>query len=97
MEAINDISTKPLVSVIMPVRNEARFIGRALTAIFNQTYRSERMEVVVADGMSTDGTRKVIERDYDASINVPRILDSMKSAVDARGPRREPRIAHAPR
>ena len=78
MEAIHDISTKPLVSVIMPVRNEARFIGRALMAIFNQTYPSERMEVVVADGMSTDETRKVIEQMAAGSVIPVHIVDNPK-------------------
>ncbi len=51
----------PFVSVIMPVRNEARFIANALSAVLAQDYPSDRIEVVVADGMSDDGTREVIE------------------------------------
>lgn len=51
----------PLVSVIMPVRNEAGYIDRALEAVFTQDYPGEKMEVVVADGMSTDGTREILE------------------------------------
>lgn len=52
----------PLVSVVMPVRNEAGFIARSLGAVLAQTYPAERMEVLIADGMSTDGTRQEIER-----------------------------------
>jgi succinoglycan biosynthesis protein ExoA len=51
----------PFVSVVMPVRNEATFIGRSLHAVLAQDYPSERMDVVVADGMSTDGTRQTVE------------------------------------
>ena len=47
----------PFVSVVMPVRNEATFISRSLEAVLAQDYPSERMEVIVADGMSTDATR----------------------------------------
>ena len=50
-----------LVTVILPVRNEANFIARNLEAIFNQDYPQERLEVIVADGMSTDGTREIIK------------------------------------
>ncbi len=53
---------RPFVSVIMPVRNEAAFIERSLTAVLRQTYPNDLLEVVVADGMSTDATREIIER-----------------------------------
>jgi glycosyltransferase involved in cell wall biosynthesis len=50
----------PFVSVIMPVRNEAAFIERSLGALLRQTYPSDSMEIIVADGMSTDSTREII-------------------------------------
>jgi succinoglycan biosynthesis protein ExoA len=52
----------PFVSVIMPVRNESGFIAQCLKAVVSQTYPAEAMEIVVADGMSTDSTRKIIEQ-----------------------------------
>jgi succinoglycan biosynthesis protein ExoA len=50
----------PFVSVVMPVRNEADFIERSLGAVLTQDYPHDRMEVLIADGMSTDNTREVI-------------------------------------
>lgn len=50
----------PLVTVIVPVRNEEKFMGRSLTAIFEQDYPAARLQVLIADGMSTDGTRAVV-------------------------------------
>jgi succinoglycan biosynthesis protein ExoA len=50
----------PFVSVIMPVRNEVHYIARSLGAVLAQDYPPERLEVIVADGMSTDGTRAII-------------------------------------
>lgn len=50
----------PAVSVLMPVRNEAAFIERSLGAVLAQDYPSDRLEIIVADGMSTDGTREMI-------------------------------------
>lgn len=47
----------PFVSVVMPVRNEGRFIARSVHAVLSQTYPPERYEVIVADGRSTDDTR----------------------------------------
>ena len=50
----------PLVSVVMPVRNEASFIRACVEGVLNQDYPSERLEVIVADGMSDDGTRETL-------------------------------------
>lgn len=55
------IAEMPFVSVVMPVYNEGAFIERSLSAIFAQSYPAERMEIVIADGMSTDATRSVIK------------------------------------
>lgn len=51
----------PLVSIIMAVRNEASFIQRSLKAVLAQDYPRSRMEIIVADGRSTDRTREIIE------------------------------------
>src|SRR5512141_1012945 len=52
----------PFVSVVMPVRDEAGFITRSLGAVLGQDYPPDRMEVLVADGMSGDGTREAVLR-----------------------------------
>ena len=51
----------PLVSVIIPCRNEVRFLGPCLDAILTGDYPAGRMEVLIADGESTDGTTELIE------------------------------------
>ncbi len=50
----------PSVSVIVPCYNEQATIGLLLDALYRQTYPRERMEVVIADGLSEDATRQVI-------------------------------------
>ena len=52
----------PKVSIVMPVRNEATFIEQSLAAVLTQDYPHDRMEVLIANGMSSDGTRDVIAR-----------------------------------
>jgi glycosyltransferase involved in cell wall biosynthesis len=47
----------PLVSVIVPTRNSARFLGPCLTSIELQTY--PHIEVVVVDNYSTDATTAI--------------------------------------
>jgi succinoglycan biosynthesis protein ExoA len=44
----------------MPIRNEALFIERSLGAVLAQDYPSDRLEIFVADGMSTDGTPDLV-------------------------------------
>jgi len=51
-----------LVSVIVPCYNEEARIGLLLEALLHQTYPREAMEVIIADGLSTDRTREVVER-----------------------------------
>jgi len=46
----------PFVSVLMPVRNEVDFIERSLGSVLKQDYPHNRLEVIVADGESDDGT-----------------------------------------
>jgi len=55
------VGKAPLVSVILPIRNEAHYIARSLGAVLAQDYPADRMEVMVVDGMSTDGTREIVE------------------------------------
>jgi succinoglycan biosynthesis protein ExoA len=50
-----------LVSVIVPCYNEQTTIGLLLDALNQQTYPRQDMEVIISDGLSTDGTRQVIE------------------------------------
>jgi succinoglycan biosynthesis protein ExoA len=50
-----------VVSVMMVVRNERRAIDRALDAVLEQEIDG-RLEVVVAEGRSDDGTRDVLAR-----------------------------------
>ena len=50
------------ISVIVPVRNEARFIERTLAQLVGQDYDQERFEIIVVDGESTDGTAELVAK-----------------------------------
>ena len=51
----------PFVSVLVPCRNERDYIVACLDSIFGTAYPLERLEVLVVDGRSDDGTRAIIE------------------------------------
>jgi glycosyltransferase involved in cell wall biosynthesis len=51
---------KPFVSIVIPCRNEALSIRACLSSVLASKYPHDRMEVFVADGRSTDGTRTVL-------------------------------------
>jgi len=50
----------PMITVVLPIRNEERFIASTLDQIFSQDYPKTRYEIIVADGMSDDRTRSIV-------------------------------------
>ena len=51
----------PRVTIIVPCRDEVRFIGDCLRSIVDNDYPEDRLQVLVIDGRSTDGTAEIIE------------------------------------
>jgi succinoglycan biosynthesis protein ExoA len=51
----------PMISVVVPVRNEAQFIARTLEYILSQDYPADKLEVLVVDGQSDDGTVAIVQ------------------------------------
>ncbi|MFO0881178.1 MAG: glycosyltransferase family 2 protein [Gemmataceae bacterium] len=50
----------PMISVIIPVRNEEAFLGETLQRLLEQDYPADRLEILVADGCSTDATPDIV-------------------------------------
>lgn len=50
------MSETPTVTVLIPARNEEADIGRCLRAVLAQDHPHDRIEVILVDGGSTDGT-----------------------------------------
>ena len=50
------------ISIIIPCRNEEKYISHCLDSIIKQGYPKEDMEVLIADGMSEDDTRNIIKK-----------------------------------
>ena len=75
-----DTASLPLVNVVMPIRNEAPHIRQCLEAVLAQDYPADRLDVVVADGMSDDGTREIISGYVQGYPNL-RLLDNPQRIV----------------
>jgi succinoglycan biosynthesis protein ExoA len=63
------------VTVVMAVRNEGGYIRQSLGAVLAQDYPQELVEVVVADGMSSDDTRATIQT-YQATHPTLKLIDN---------------------
>ncbi|MBK7981508.1 MAG: glycosyltransferase family 2 protein [Ignavibacteriae bacterium] len=55
-------------SVVIPCRNEERYIGKCLDSIFNQNYPISKIEIIVVDGISEDNTINII-KEYQKKFN----------------------------
>lgn len=48
------------ISVVIPCRNEVDYINQTLDSLLNQTLNKNEYEIIVVDGMSTDGTMQIL-------------------------------------
>ena len=71
----------PLVSIIMPIRNEEVFIEKCLSAVTAQDYPADRIEILVADGMSEDKTREIVRLFQGRHSNIQLIDNPKKTAA----------------
>ncbi len=67
----------PLASVVIPCRNELDYIGVCLDSLLANDYPKDKMEILVIDGMSHDGTRNIVES-YSRRYPFIKLLDNPK-------------------
>ncbi len=73
-----------LVSVVIPVRNGARYLGEAIESVLAQTCSAD-IEVIVVDNGSTDGSRAVAESFGTPGPKTVRVIDEpRRGAAHAR-------------
>jgi succinoglycan biosynthesis protein ExoA len=70
------------ISVVVPVRNEERFLANTLEQLLTQDYDPERFEVLVADGRSTDATPALVRELQESHPNL-RLLDNPRQLASA--------------
>jgi cellulose synthase/poly-beta-1,6-N-acetylglucosamine synthase-like glycosyltransferase len=69
---VNDL---PKVSVVVPVRNEEKFISKVLDSLIKNDYPKDKMEILVVDGMSEDRTREIV-KEYSKKYTFIKLLDN---------------------
>jgi glycosyltransferase involved in cell wall biosynthesis len=76
------LSDLPKVSIVIPCRSEEKFIGKCLDSILANDYPKDRLEILVVDGMSEDGTRTTVQS-YAGKYAFIRLLDNPKKITPA--------------
>ncbi len=69
-------SSRPFVSVVLPIYNEEEHIKACLDSLLRQDYQQERMEILVVDGRSQDHTREIVYREYVQQYDHIQLLDN---------------------
>ena len=57
-----DENYRPKVTVIVPTYNEAGFIEKKLNNIYEQEYPKDKLEVIIVDSASDDGTPELVRK-----------------------------------
>ncbi|MEE8566554.1 MAG: glycosyltransferase family 2 protein [Candidatus Bipolaricaulota bacterium] len=70
----------PCVTIVIPCRNEEKFIGRCLDSIVANDYPQDKLEVFVLDGRSEDSTRQILQSYEDAHEYIT-VLDNPKQTT----------------
>lgn len=70
----------PLVSVVIPARNEEKFIGGCLKSLVEEQtdYPKEGVEILVVDGGSQDKTRKIVNEYIQKYPNIRLLMNEKK-------------------
>ena len=71
----------PFVSILLVVRNGAAHVGRQLAELMNLDYPQEAYEILVVDGLSTDGAAEIIRAFQEKNSDKIRVLQNPKKIL----------------
>jgi cellulose synthase/poly-beta-1,6-N-acetylglucosamine synthase-like glycosyltransferase len=81
-ESCRNMENKILVSIVIPCRQEEKFIGKCLDSIIDNCYPQDELEVLVVDGMSDDGTREIVH-EYSNKYTWIKLIDNPEKIIPA--------------
>jgi glycosyltransferase involved in cell wall biosynthesis len=64
------MSSSQIVSILIPFRNEEKFIENCIDSILNNDYPQEKIEIFLIDGMSTDNSKDIIKKYVEKFSNI---------------------------
>ncbi len=70
------------VSIIIPMRNEEKFVGKCLDSLLRQIEGRDNFEILCVDGMSTDDTCKIV-RQYAERDDRIRLIENPRKIMPA--------------
>lgn len=73
------MSFNKTVAIVIPSRNEERYIFKCLNSILNQDYPLELMEVYVCDGLSNDQTQTIVKGFEVKYLNIHLLLNEKQT------------------
>lgn len=71
-----------MISIIIPCRNEEKFVDMCLDSIIAQDYPREKLEVLVIDGTSEDKTGEIL-RKYTKQHSFIKVINNKKKIIPA--------------
>jgi len=76
----------PFVTILVPTKNVAPYIGQVLQSLMDLDYPKDRLEIVVLDGFSDDGTTDIIKKFpvilHEGGWNVPEFYNRVMNTVN---------------
>lgn len=72
---------QPFITIIIPCRNEEKFIAKCFDSILRQDYSQNNYEIILIDGMSEDKTRQIIKAYQKKECPQIILLDNPKKRV----------------
>ena len=68
----------PFISVIIPMRNEEKYIQKCIESFINQDYPKNYFEIIVVDGSSEDRSSEIVTELIKSHINIQLIENKKK-------------------
>ena len=65
------------VTIIIPIRNEEKFIDKTLESIINQKFDGD-LEIIISDGLSNDGTLEIVKKFQKKFKNIKLVRNAAK-------------------
>jgi len=73
----------PFVSIIIPCRNEEKFIGKCLDSIFVNDYPEDKCQILIVEGFSSDRTKEIVKEYVEKNGNSTLLYNTGKMVAKA--------------